>query len=211
MVTARWFIRVKNAITAAVKKNVTPAINGFPAADKLILNFKLPTGSVSILKLVCSQKLTNMQPQQQHQPYPVRMKTLVHIYFQDLIRDIWSFQLKNSLSFRMFFPLPDVIVIPMFWTTAQNAQSTVAKSKFTQKKASFHARLSIKPFLVVDPKNKLVVIQRGTTVSLRLQLNGYGLKQFLWRQLPKRVNRWFPMKLKSFFLLSNFLVGNASQ
>ena len=31
-------MRVRNAITAAVKKNVTPAIKGFPAADKLILN-----------------------------------------------------------------------------------------------------------------------------------------------------------------------------
>ena len=49
MVTAKWLIRVKNAITAAVKKNVTPAINGFPAADKLILNLILSTGYVFIL------------------------------------------------------------------------------------------------------------------------------------------------------------------
>lgn len=146
-----------------MKKNVTPAIKGFPAADKLILNKNCQLVAYSYLdgcapKKFYDQKLTNMQPQQQHQPFPARMKTLERIYYQDLIREIRSFQKKRLKSkFRRWFPLPDVIVIPMFCTTAQNAQSTVAKSKLTQKKASFHARLSIKPFLVIDPNSSLVV------------------------------------------------------
>jgi len=53
---------------------------------------------------------------------------------------------EKQSKYKKMTPLPDVIVIPIFCTTAQNAQSTVAKSKLTQKKASFHARLSIRPF-----------------------------------------------------------------
>ena len=85
-------IRVKNAITAAVKKNVTPAIKGFPAADKLILNENYQLVAYLFLDgsktKILGQKLTNMQPQQQHQPFPAQMKTLEHIYYQDLIREI---------------------------------------------------------------------------------------------------------------------------
>ena len=92
-------IRVKNAITAAVKKNVTPAIKGFPAADKLILNKNYH--QVAWM----GQKLTNMQPQQQHQPFPVRMKKLERIYYQDLIREIRSFQKKkNEIKFQKVVP-----------------------------------------------------------------------------------------------------------
>ena len=93
-------MRVRNAITAAVKKECNASNQRFSSCRQIdtelsitdcIIQFKLPVEFKT-------NKITNRRPQQQRQPFLVQMRTLARIYCPGLIRDIRTID-KNGRYF----------------------------------------------------------------------------------------------------------------